>query len=123
MSVLIGWMIIGVMGTAYASMRGGNFVKWIIIGIIGGPFGLVHAVVSCVRCPVCAKRVNTRATMCPFCRVKMPERKGAVRIRHVAVELALFAVIIGLIYAAMRMGYLQDALDQLPYINELVRQA
>ncbi|MBN1495149.1 MAG: hypothetical protein JXA07_00160 [Spirochaetes bacterium] len=122
MIVLIGWMIIGIMGTVYASMRGGSFMKWLLIGVIGGPFGLVHAAVSCFRCPVCGKRVNSKAPMCPFCRVKMPGRKSAVDIRHCVIELALFTVIIGLIYAAMRMGYLKDALEELPYVNELVRQ-
>jgi hypothetical protein len=122
MSILIGWMIIGVMGTMYATMRGGNFLKWLIIGVIGGPFGLVHATVSCVRCPACSKRVNTKATMCPFCRVRMPGRKGAIDIKHGAFELALFAVIIVLIYSALRMGYLNGVFDQVPYINEFMRQ-
>jgi hypothetical protein len=106
MSILIGWIVLGIIGTVYASMRGGHFLKWLVIGIIGGPFALVHAVVSCVRCPVCSKRVNTKANMCPFCRVRMPDRKGAIDIKHCAVELALFAVIIALIYSALRMGYL-----------------
>jgi hypothetical protein len=119
MGILIGWMIIGVMGTIYATMRGGNFLKWLIIGIIGGPFGLVHAAISCVRCPVCNKRVNTKANMCPFCRVKMPERKGAVNIKRCAVELALFAVIIALIYSALRTGYLKGAIEQLPFLSSV----
>ncbi|MBN2161102.1 MAG: hypothetical protein JW807_17075 [Spirochaetes bacterium] len=117
MIILIGWITIGVMGTVYATMRGGNFLKWLIIGVIGGPFALVHAAVSCVRCPVCGKRVNIKAQMCPFCRVKMPERKRAVDIGHCVIELALFAVIIGLIYAAMRMGYLKGAVSQLPFAD------
>lgn len=115
MIVLIGWIVLGVIGTAYASMRGGIFFKWLIIGIVFGPFALVHALVHCVRCPVCSKLVNTKAKMCPFCRIKMPDRKGAINIKRCAVELALFAIIVAIMYWAMRMGYLKGAISELPF--------
>jgi hypothetical protein len=119
MSILIGWIIVGIGGTIYAAMRGGGLLKWLFIGIIFGPFALVHAVVSCVRCPSCDKRVNTKATMCPFCKIKMPDRKSAIDMKHCAIELTLFAIIIALSYSAIRMGYLKDAVSQLPIVSYL----
>ncbi len=100
------WIIIGIIGTIIAAMRGGRLFKWLIIGIICGPFAFIHVLMSGVRCPACNKWVNSDAIMCPSCHLKMQKGEGKTSAAKLIIELILFAAIIGLIYIFDYMGFI-----------------
>lgn len=100
------WIIIGIIGTVIAAVRGGRVFKWLIIGVVCGPFALIHIVLSGVRCPACNKWVSPDATMCPSCHLKMPQREKKVNVAKIIIELALFAAVIGVICFLYYKGYI-----------------
>jgi len=100
------WIIIGIIGTIIAAVRGGRVFKWLIMGVVLGPFALIHILVSGVRCPACDKWVNPDATMCPSCHLKMPQRERKVNVAKLIIELVLFAAVIGVICFLYYKGFI-----------------
>ena len=100
------WIIIGIIGTIIAAVRGGRVFKWIIIGVVFGPFAVIHILISGVRCPACNKWVNSDAKMCPSCHLKMPQRDKKIYVKNCILELILFAALIGLLYFLDYKGFI-----------------
>lgn len=73
------WVIWGVVAAVIASNRGGDMAKWLVAGIIFGPFSFPFALFEGGPCPFCMSRISTQATVCPKCSRNLPEDRGAPR--------------------------------------------
>lgn len=74
--ILVFWVIWGVVAAVIASNRGGDVAKWLVAGVVFGPFSFPFALFEGSPCPFCTTRISTRATVCPKCSRSLPEECG-----------------------------------------------
>lgn len=75
MEILGLWFLFGVCAAVVASQRGGNGCVWLLIGFFLGPIGFALAFTQGVTCEYCGKKISTKASFCPYCRVATSETK------------------------------------------------
>ena len=70
--VLIFWSICGIVAAIIGSQKSGALgaAFGLLVGFLLGPLGVLWALVSpgqTRQCPECRKRVDKRASRCPYC--------------------------------------------------------
>ena len=83
MELLIIWILCGVISLVVATNKGRNAFGWFVLGVLGGPLGLVLALVvpknqktlesqalergDMTKCHSCAELVRAEAVRCRYC--------------------------------------------------------
>jgi hypothetical protein len=68
------WIAAAVVTVWLAMSRGGAFIKWAVLGVLLGPFGLWLAVNHVRPCPQCGRSVLNEVPVCPFCGFDIPRQ-------------------------------------------------
>lgn len=76
------WLIMGLVVAYIASKKGRSFVGWFIYGILLWPIALIHIALSSnngQKCTKCFSNIDSRATICPFCKHKITAEELKIR--------------------------------------------
>ncbi len=63
----VGWFACTAAAAYTATTRGAQLLKWVGLGVLGGPITLLVALRIGKICPHCRKKIHLRAKTCPHC--------------------------------------------------------
>lgn len=83
MEPLLLWLLFGIGAYFIAKNKGKNPIKWFILGILFGPFGLLFCWISGGRqCPFCKSQIHQEASICPHCCQTIPLEQKQSYLTH-----------------------------------------